>query len=106
MEETILRSDVFKALISGEPFDMSWVMCDRRRGTGGELISVEGWMILSDEAEVEPGNVTRETTDVSRDPDHARNGTVNVFNPANSGVHPYKVHIDLIQTFNGKRVIN
>jgi hypothetical protein len=111
MDGTILRSQVFKLLHSGDSFDMVWITADRRRGTGGDLISAEGWMVVE---QVKSEKLKVKSADApafgnggpSRDPNHPENGTVNVYNPANSGVHPHKVHIDLIQFFNGKRVIN
>lgn len=112
MSETILRSEVFKQLHARESFDMVWITCDRRRGAGGDIISAEGWMFVSDE--IQEGRKAKNTSDKQaattsldrRDPNHPQNGTVNVFNPANSQVHIHKVHLDLIQFFNGKRVIN
>jgi hypothetical protein len=108
MEGTILRSEVYKAIHSGEPFDATWITCDRRRGTGGDIISAEGWMKLtSDEVENVAASVSAdEATRIKKDPNHPKHGTVNVFNPANSGHHPITVHYDLITFFNGKRVIN
>lgn len=119
MEETILRSQVFREVLNGAPFDMIWVTADRRRGTGGDLISAEGWMVCgydtagknqaSGVSVTELMILKEESSDGDRqtkDPNHSDNGTVNVFNPANSGVHPITVHWDLIQFFNGKRVIN
>lgn len=110
-EGKILRYDVFKEIHSGEPFDMAWITCNRKKGTGGDIISAEGWMVVSDQPR-ETKDVKSETTEnpslkgEAKDPNHPDNGTVNIFNPANSGVHIHKVHIDLIQFFNGKRVIN
>lgn len=115
MEKTILRAQVFQEIHSGEPFDMIWITCDRRRGTGGEIISAEGWMVvfrkakagetLADQGGATPG-ASDEAEKIRKDPNHPENGTVNVYNPANSGYHPISVHFDLIQFFNGKRVIN
>jgi len=110
MEGTILRQQVYEQLFTGEPFDMVFVTCNRKKGTGGELVSLESWMILHHPDEKTPQNEASDSQaddgKISRDPDHAEHGTVNVFNPANSGVHITKVHVDLIQFFNGKRVIN
>lgn len=113
MDATILRSDVYKLIHSGEAFDMQFVTCNRKKGTGGDLITAEGWMVLNAR---ETSDVKGETDeyeeadtplgDGGKDPNHEENGTVNVFNPANPGYHPVKVHYDLITTFNGKRVIN
>jgi hypothetical protein len=108
MEKTILRSDVVKALASGEHFDMEFITCNRRKGTGGKLISVESWLKISASTPEEtlPFESIRTSTTISKDPHHDIHGTVNIFNPENAGVHPVSVHYDLIQFFNGKRVIN
>jgi hypothetical protein len=103
-----LRSEVYEALHSGEPFDMEFITCHRKKGTGGDLFSVEGWMKISGKTtETDlPYNSIRIGSGLTKDPHHIENGTINIFNPGNSGVHPISVHIDLIQFFNGKRVIN
>lgn len=112
MQGTILRSEVWRQIHSGEPFDMIFITCDRRRRTGGELVTCEGWMVLSRDRESQapagatPPDPASAGAGITRDPNHEENGTVNVFNPGNSGVHPIRVHYDLIQFFNGKRVIN
>lgn len=108
MEQTILRSKVYELLHSGAPFDMEFITCNRKKGTGGELITCEGWMKVgggqqSSVSHQQPSVATENTT---KNPHHGANGTINVFNPANAGVHPITVHYDLIQFFNGKRVIN
>lgn len=111
MEKTILRSQVYKEVLNGDPFDMIWITADRRRGTGGSIISAEGWMVISERnfsADASGSNMGggANRSEITKDPNHPENGTVNVFNPANSGYHPISVHWDLIQFFNGKRVIN
>ncbi len=104
----ILRNDVYLHIMSGEPFDAEFITADRKRGTGGELAKVQGWMKVIHEVESSNLKVqSREpAAENSKAPNHAVHGTVNIFNPANSGVHPVSVHVDLIQFFNGKRVIN
>jgi hypothetical protein len=77
--------DVIKAIESGEPFTLIFVTADRRRGTGGELITLENWCKKA------PGTTPK---------------TVRLFNPDNAETHPITVHHKLIQFFNGKRVIN
>ena len=107
--QVILRSQVFKEIHTGEPFDMVFITADRRRGSGGELIVAEGWMKLSYEQQhggKELKILKEEASAENKDPNHEDHGTINVFNPANAGYHPIKVHYDLIQFFNGKRVIN
>lgn len=108
MEETILRSDVLKQADSGEPFDMVIVSCDRKRGTGGKLITVKGWQKLQHEevAAKMPGQLRKVARAITRSPHHWENKTLNIFNPNNRALHPIKVHFRLIQFFNGKRVTN
>lgn len=108
MEETILRSEVLKQADSGEPFDMVIVSCDRKRGTGGELITVKGWQKLQKEevAAKMPGQLRKTARAIVRNPNHWVNKTLNIYNPNNRARHPLKVHFRLIQFFNGKRVIN
>ena len=115
MVGTVLRQEVYEIIQSGEAFDMEFVTADRRRGTGGDLIVCEGWMILrkddrspvtDDRPDEEDNPSSAILQPSSKDPHHALNGTVNVFNPANPGYHPITVHYELIQVFNGKRVIN
>lgn len=108
MEDVILRSEVLKQADSGEPFDMVIVSCDRKRGTGGELITVKGWQKLGTEevAAKLPGQLRKTGRAIVRSPHHWVNKTINIFNPNNRALHPIKVHFRLIQFFNGKRVIN
>lgn len=107
-EGVILRSEVLKQADSGEPFDMVIVSCDRKRGTGGELITVKGWQKLGTEevAAKLPGQLRKTGLAIARSPHHWVNKTLNIFNPNNRALHPIKVHFRLIQFFNGKRVIN
>jgi hypothetical protein len=107
--DTILRSEVVKLVDTGESFDMEFVTADRRRGTGGKLILVKGWVkkVGRPVEDTIPGkNIRRKASDVRKDPDHWRHGTFNIENPGNKALHLHKVHIPLIQTFNSKRVVN
>ena len=108
MEETILRSAALKEADNGEPFDMVFITCDRRRGTGGELIQVKQWQKLDtvEQAEKLPGPIRKTAVAMAKSANHWVNKTINIFNPNNRSLHPIKVHFRLIQFFNGKRVIN
>lgn len=108
MEETILRSQVLKEADSGDPFDMELVTCDRKRGTGGELISLKGWQKMGTEevARKMPSGSRKTAMAMVKNPNHWVNKTINIFNPNNRSLHPIKVHFRLIQFFNGKRVTN
>jgi hypothetical protein len=115
MEATILRREVYKQLQSGEPFDMVFITADRRRKTGGEIVNATGWMVCGSSEESSKPAVksskpkaqsSEEDVKETKDPHHKDRGTINIYNPANSGIHPISVHFDLIQFFNGKRAIN
>lgn len=108
MEGTILRSEALRLADSGEPFDMVIVTADRRRGTGGDLITLKQWKKMDNEdvAKSMPSGVRKTSLAMTRSPNHWTNKTINAFNPNNRSVHPIKVHFRLIQFFNGKRVLN
>jgi hypothetical protein len=105
--ETILRSDVVRALDEGNPFTMEFITADRRRGTGGKLIKLENWVKHAGQPvdDTLPGAAAAGEKK-KKDPGHYRHGTINVMNPGNKAIHITKVHIPLIQTFNGKKVVN
>jgi hypothetical protein len=100
---TILRSEVLKQLDTGEPFQMEFVTADRKRGTGGELIKVENWA-------KHKGNAVQErlpgSTQNPKPKTQNSIKVVNIHNPFNKIAHPIAVHLLLILTFNGKRVLN
>jgi hypothetical protein len=102
---TILRSEVLKQLDTGEPFQMEFVTADRKRGTGGEVIKVENWAKHKGTAvnERKPGNPSPLGGN-RRGPNSIK--VVNIHNPFNRIAHPIAVHLLLILTFNGKRVLN
>jgi hypothetical protein len=110
MELTILRMAAIELMESGEPFDLEFVTANRRKGTGGDLIEVKGWMKVSYSGDTPAAAasvaIVTKGTSIERDPHHREHGTVNIFNPEHPQLHPHKVHYDLIQFLNGKRVIN
>lgn len=113
MEGTILFQDVYEAINSGEAFDAVVVSCDRKRGTGGNLIRLEGWMAHlkreTSNPKAEPSteeSIHRLPEKETKDPKHDVHGTLNVYNPADAAIRPRTIHWDLIRIFNGKRVIN
>lgn len=84
------------------PFSISFITADRRRDKGGELIQLSG-AILSKHNILLPQH-TRNVDGFgkSRKPSHFENSTRNVQAPDGSIT---KVHIRLIKTFNGKKII-
>lgn len=102
--DTISFGDVIAYMDSGQPFSFSFVTSDKKRGTGGEWISLK-WavkhMLLKkgDAAEIailQPISVDR------RDPNHFENSTRNV-KLKNGEIR--KVHLRLIRVFNNKTVL-
>jgi hypothetical protein len=106
--DTILRSKVLEEIDSFEPVSLEIITADRRRGTGGKWISLENWVkVRSEDAPAigHAGNAPSKNIS-KKDPGHYQHGTINMENPGNKALHIVKVHIPLIQTFNGKKVIN
>lgn len=106
--EYIHRHEVLNQMDEGAAFDMVFITCDRKRGTGGELVTVKGWQKATGEREyavTEGGRLRFVKRALVRNPNHARHKTVNIINPLNPRMHPVKVHVRLIQFFNGKRAI-
>jgi hypothetical protein len=106
MNELIMRSEAMALINSGKPFDLEFITADRRRGTGGKIISLKGWMKLREDmpAEAFPGYTKKIA--LKRDKANHQNKTFTVFNPQNKAVHPHTVHYRLMQVLNGKRIIN
>jgi hypothetical protein len=101
----IKRSEAVKAIRSGDQFTLEFVTADRKRGTGGELIQVIDWQILNaddDDGDAPAGSGTGGGH--SKCPNHDDHETINICNPVNKQVR--KIHIPLIQSFNGKRILN
>jgi hypothetical protein len=104
MNATILRSEVLKQMDSGEPFTMEFIKADRKRGTGGELVEVRNWVKKTNginEARPLQKRSAGKLVGYS-----GRIKVVNIHNPFNKIAHPMGVHLLLMQTFNGKRIIN
>jgi len=97
-----------KLIDEGDPFDLVFVTADRRRGTGGELISVTQWTKMDSDAPIEilPGRYRKKARAMIKNPNHWANKTFNIWSPINKLNHPHKVHFRLMQFFNGKRIIN
>lgn len=107
MEPTILRHEVLQEMDSGRPFDLVFITADRKRGTGGKLVTVKGWAkIIGDHNAIvrRPGEF-RKVNAVKKNPNHREHKTINIFNPSNDMDHSISVHWRLMQFFNGKRIL-
>jgi hypothetical protein len=102
----ILRTEVLKTLDAGEVFDITFCTADRRKGTGGEIIEVKGWMKITGEQMASSGSqiIRKKAADLKKDPEHWKHKTVNIRDSRNPN-RVRKVHARLIGFFNGKRVV-
>lgn len=106
MEETILRSEVIKQMDAGDRFDLVFVTADRKRGTGGSLVTVKGWQKVIGEPYKPGKKKIHPVATNGRNPQHRENKTINIHNPMNRDYHITTVHVLLMQLFNGKRITN
>jgi hypothetical protein len=108
MEQTINRWQVVQQMDSGMPFDLSFITCDRRRGTGGEIRRVTNYVKYKGEtisARTRNRQLQTKLNSPVRNPNHLQHKTVNIYNPHDSRQHPYTVHWRLMVLFNGKRIV-
>lgn len=94
-------------IYSGETFDMEFITADEKRGTGGELIQVIDWQIPGRQGKDPASGSTAAETPITRHtrcPNHDDHGTLNIHHPETNQIR--KIHISLIQSFNGKRILN
>lgn len=91
---------------NGQPFTLEFVTADESRGTGGKLIEVRNWMKLRNNMPVGtlPGYTKKFTP--KKDSRNHENRVFRIFNPANKTVHPITVHYRLMQSINGKKILN
>lgn len=91
-------------LDSGQPFSMTFITADRRRGTGGEIIRVRNWAKCQQQTATPELSILPTSTGQGKKPNHYFNKTRNIFNLREPRT-TRKVHIRLICEFNGKQVI-
>jgi hypothetical protein len=102
----ISLKDVLAQMDSGEPFSIVFITCDQRKGTGGEIITVEKaykqkW--LSPEERKQQQLLQPASNIIKKHPRHYENSTRNIRLASNGDIR--KVHIRLIRKFNGKTVL-
>lgn len=105
----IMRSQVMAEINSGKPFaSLVFVTADRRRGTGGKLIECRKWMRLREDLPPEslPGYLKVKYKRLVKTRGEKNRKDFVIFNPAQPAAHPITVHYWLMQSFNGKRIIN
>lgn len=93
---------------TGKAFDLAFITCDRRRGTGGEIRHVTNYVKFKGETISHRTRNRQIKTMINspvRNPNHLQHKTVNIYNPFDSRQHPYTVHWRLMCFFNGKRIV-
>jgi hypothetical protein len=95
--------EVINQIDSGEPFSMTYITADRKKGTGGQIKACKNWVKCDLATMPEPILRRNKMYEVARDPKHIEHRTKNIMNPATRDIR--KVHIRLITEFNGKRVV-
>lgn len=111
-KEIIQYKDMVAHFRSGRPFDMTFVEADRRRGTGGDLTTVKGWVIHNskgrDNQEQALAKAKNRKSRIAMalydcNPNHLFHKTSNITNLKNRAI--LKVHLKLIIEYNGKTVV-
>jgi hypothetical protein len=107
MSGTILRSEAWKLIDSGEPFNLGFVTADRRRGTGGDYKEVSGYRKVKKDPlpEVKVGKPQLLSSSLNKNPNHGLHKTVNIYDPRDPKKHITKIHYRLFDRFNGKTVL-
>lgn len=102
--DSILFKDMIAYLDSGQPFSLSFVTHDKKRGTGGEWINVKSAVKFMAKGQLAKSIEAAQPsfTMISRNPKHFENSTRNI-KLENGSIR--KVHIRLIRLFNNKTVI-
>ena len=104
----ITLSEVLWRMGKGERFDIEFVTCNRKKGTGGAIRRITNCIQYGTgrSARPKPVVVGDETTDaVKKSPHHFENSTRNIYSFAAGEKTIRKVHLRLITRFNGKRVL-
>jgi hypothetical protein len=104
VKDTITLKEALDWLDSGAPFDISFVTCDAKRNTGGELIHIKNARkhLFVGAAEKERLAKAQPEASVKRNPAHYENSTRNL-RLENNQIR--KVHIRLIRRLNNKTVL-
>jgi hypothetical protein len=104
-ERIIGLTEVIAFMDKGEPFDISFVTADTKRGTGGEMKTLTKAVksgMQKKEAYTQEALPTPENK--RKNPSHFENSTRNI-HVLGKPKDITKVHLRLITRFNGKRVV-
>lgn len=101
----IKHSDMLRRMEHGEVFTLQYVKYDRRRKTGGELVTLENCRKhqagRTNTGQARPEGAIPAQRIEKWNPNHTVNGTINI---KTNGGHIKKVHTRLIVKFNQQEV--
>lgn len=110
-KETITLTEVIKHLNTGNPCNIIYVTADRRRGTGGSLEALKGW--VKHNVEMKSSNAAADCPKLKsriaaklhedRNPNHGEHKSMNLINLKSRKIQ--KLHLKLIVEYNGKTVL-
>lgn len=102
MEATITIKEMLEFMDSARPFDITYVTADRRKGTGGQLVSVTRARKTGTMAKDGQKLTASVIKAASRLPNHSEHFTRNIVLKDRT---VKKIHPDLVTRFNGRKVI-
>lgn len=114
MQAVVTLKEALELMRSGEPFDLVWITADRQRQRGGEILTAKGAQqplkrkpkgssAKEDGCTAQrPGDSPGGGSLHSRNPNHYAHGTRNI-RLATGKIR--KVHIQLIDSINGMKVV-
>ena len=101
----ITLTEVLKTMDNGAPFSITYVTADRKKRTGGQLMTHAQAQKIAHLADL-PANIlkaNRISLANAKNPNHYTNSTRNIYIPRTREVR--KLHIKLIVAFNGHTVL-
>lgn len=102
--EFIPLKDVLRRMQDGERFDISYVKADVKRGTGGQIKTLLGCMLMRKTGNASKQHAGEPTPEqLRKNPHHFANSTRNIQHLKTG--EKFKIHIRLLLTYNGKKVL-
>lgn len=104
--EVIERWQAFQHINTGVAVTVEYVECNRKKGTGGKLVKLTNWALLTKDVPVDglAGHFENKQT-WERQRKTLNKEIIMLYNPVNTMQHPRPVHYWLLCTLNGKRIV-
>lgn len=106
MQAVVTLKEALELMRTGDPFDLVWITADRQRQRGGEILTAKGAKIPTNRRRTTKNGLRKTEKNAlptnSRSPNHYAHGTRNI-RLATGKIR--KVHIQLIDSINGMKVV-